>query len=129
MLCSFFLIRQTFDIRIFDTFYVTRLKYLYWVLAGSMFVYWTFYRFALMPLFSEKLINLHIFLTMLVCVLIVVFHISSGQLYIWHSNLDFYDVLRFQKNNLILTILLLGLGAVQGIFTFNFLWSLNATTK
>ena len=87
-------------------------------------IYWIFYRFVPMKLFSESLTSLHIILTMLVCLLIIIFHISSGQLYIKTIRLNLYDVPRFQKNNFILTILLMVLAAVQCVFAVNFLWSL-----
>lgn len=129
VICSFFIIKQTFDIRIFDTFYVIRLKYLYWLLAGMLALYWLFYRFNLMRLFSVTLTNIHIIVTMLVCILILIFHISSGQLYFKNTSLNFYDVPRFQKNNFYLTLLLLVLMAVQCIFAVNFLWSMIVNNK
>ena len=128
-ICSFFFVKQTFDIRLFDTFYVIRLPQIYWLIATSLLIYWIFYRFIPMHLFSETLTSLHIILTMLVCILIVIFHISSGQLYIKNLRINLYDVPRFQKNNFILTILLMVFGLVQCIFAVNFLWSLRLIGK
>ena len=128
-LCSFFFVRQTFDIRLFDTFYVITLPHLYWLMAASLLLYWFFYRFIRMQLLAEPLISLHIILTILICLLIVIFHISSGQLYIKNIRINLYDVPRFRQNNIILTILLMVFGLVQCIFAVNFLWSFRSTNK
>gem|GEM_PF-2886125 len=129
IVCSYLLVKQTFDIQIFDTFYVIRLKYLYWLLAAFLVLYWLFYKFIRMIYYAASLVGIHIILSMMVCILVIIFHISSGQLYVFHTKLNLYDVPRFQKNNFILTILLLVLAAMQGFFAFNFLWGLKRNNK
>lgn len=127
--CSFFLVEQTFDLRIFDTFYVIHLKNLYWCLAGLLFLFYLFYRFLLVPHFSKWLTIAHIILTVLSSLMIVIYHLWSGQLYLLNKSLNLYDVPQFYKNNFALTILLFLLGSVQVTLFINLIRGLAGRWK
>ncbi len=129
LVCSFLLIRQTFDIRIFDTFYVIHLKNLYWWLALALIVLRLFYYFEPLPLFSERLKTINMVLTLLASTGILAFHIYSGQLIWGEIKINVYDVPLFYRHNLVLTGLLfflaiaqipLGINAAWGIYLKNF---------
>ncbi len=113
LICSFFLVDQTFDIRIFETFYVFELKTIYWCGAFLLTVCYLLYR--LLPaLFSSiSLINTQIVLTIVAILLIIGYHLGSGQNKMLGRPLNLYDVDVFHKNNLALTILLFVLAFVQ----------------
>ena len=104
--CSFLPLRQTFDIRIFDTFYVFPLPIVYRVLAFLLLVLWGIYAFAFMFIPSPLLTRLNIILTVLASALIVGFHAWTGQLSVTNKPYPINDVPLFYKNNIRLLILL-----------------------
>ena len=106
VVCSFFPPRQTFDIRIFDTFYVFPLRVVYRVLAFLLLVLWGIYTFAHMFIPSRFLTRLNIFLTVLASLLIIGFHSWTGQLSFTNKPYPINDVPLFYRNNIRLLILL-----------------------
>lgn len=110
---SFFLVDQTFDIRIFETFYVIKLKIIYWCGAFLLIVCYALYKLLPALFFSTSLINTHIVLTIVSILLIIGYHLGSGQNRMLGRPLNLYDVDVFHKNNRALTILLFLLAFVQ----------------
>ena len=123
VICSFFLVDQTFDIRIFETFYVFELKTIY--LCGAFLLTVCYLLYRLLPaLFSSiSLINTQIVLTIVAILLIIGYHLGSGQNKMLGRPLNLYDVDVFHKNNLALTILLFVLAFVQVTMLINILKS------
>lgn len=122
--CSFLLVRQTFDIRIFDTFYVIKLRFLYCWLAFALLVSRLFYYYEPLPLFSKKLKKINIVATLLVAASIPLFHIYSGQLSAGNLRIDLYDVPLFYRHNLVLTFLLFALVLAQLPVAINAGWGI-----
>jgi len=118
-ICSFFLVDQTFDIRIYDTFYVINLRTMYWCGAFLLIFCYIIYRMLPSIFISISLINIQIFLTVVSILLIIGYHLWSGQNRLLGRPLNLYDVDVFHKNNLALTILLFLLGFVQVTLLIN----------
>jgi hypothetical protein len=116
---SFFLVPQTFDIRIIYTYYVIDLRKLYWCLSALVMLLYLFYRFKPLPLLSLVLIRVHIMLTTVASLWIVAFHLFNGQNFAIIKTLNRYDVEEFRNNNLLLTILLFFLLFVQVVLLIN----------
>ena len=118
-ICSFFLVDQTFDIRIFETFYAINLRTMYWCGAFLLIVCYALYK--LMPSMfpSALLINIQIILTVISILLIIGYHLWSGQNGLLGRPLNVYNVELFHKNNLAFTILLFVLASVQVTLIIN----------
>jgi len=106
VVCSFLPLRQTFDIRIFDTFYVFPLRIVYRVLAALLLLLWGIYTFAHLFIPSGMLTRLNIFLSVLAILLIVGFHTWTGQLSLTNKPYPINDVPLFYRNNIRLLVLL-----------------------
>ena len=106
VVCSLVPLRQTFDIRIFDTFYVFPLRIVYRVLAFLLLVLWGIYTFAHMFIPCRLLTRLNILLTVFACISIVCFHSWTGQLSFTNKPYPINDVPLFYRNNIRLLILL-----------------------
>lgn len=122
-ICSFFLVDQTFDIRIFDTFYVINLSIMYWCGAFLLIVCYIIYRMLPSIFISISLIKIQIVLTVVSILLIIGYHLWSGQNRLLGRPLNLYDVEVFHKNNLTFTILLFLLAFVQVSLLINVVWS------
>lgn len=118
-ICSFFLVDQTFDIRIYDTFYVFNLRTVYWCGAFLLIFCYVIYRCLPSIFKSISLINIQIVLTVISILLIIGYHLGSGQNRLLGRPLKLYDVEVFHRNNQVLTILLFLLGFVQVTLLIN----------
>lgn len=112
-ICSFFLVDQTFDIRIFETFYVINLRTMYW--CGSLLLILCYVLYKMLPsiFYSTSLITTQIVSTVITILLIIGYHLWSGQNRLLGRPLNLYNVEVFHINNLALTILLFLLAFVQ----------------
>lgn len=114
-----FLVDQTFDIRIFDTFYVLNLRTMYWCGAFLLIVCYALYKLLPALFSSTLLVNTQIVLTVVSILLIIGYHLGSGQNRLLGRPLNLYDVEVFHKNNLAFTILLFLLAFVQVTLLIN----------
>jgi hypothetical protein len=110
---SFFLINQTVDLHLLDTYFVVDFKLLFWTVAAILIITWLLYAITKQLLFSKYLTWIHIIITTLTSILISTIplwnNVLSNPI---KSGFSFQDIDDYQSENnkvaIIILIMLVG---------------------